>query len=119
MGYDAWCPRLHTPKLRFPRFASAICRPRVTVAGLSTQTTEAQTEAVTRLRLPFPLLADSELHLASALGLPTLSFAGMTFYKRLTLIADRGRIVKVFYPVFPPHENAAEVKRWLDERTTS
>ncbi len=31
-------------------------------------------------------------------------------------MAEQGRIVKVFYPVFPPDENAAEVVAWLRER---
>jgi peroxiredoxin len=37
----------------------------------------------------------------------------MRLYKRLTLIAERGEILKVFYPVFPPDRNAAEVLEWL------
>lgn len=39
--------------------------------GLSTQTTEYQQEAAKRLHLPFPLLSDHSLRLASALSLPT------------------------------------------------
>jgi hypothetical protein len=31
-------------------------------------------------------------------------------------VAEGERIVKVFYPVFPPDENAAEVAAWLRER---
>ena len=38
----------------------------------------------------------------------------MTLYKRLTLIAQQRRIIKVFYPVFPPDEHAAEVAAWLE-----
>jgi peroxiredoxin len=37
----------------------------------------------------------------------------MTLYKRLTLVAERGKINKAFYPVFPPDRNAAEVLTWL------
>ena len=37
----------------------------------------------------------------------------MTLYRRLTLIAEAGRIVKAFYPVFPPDRDAAEVLAWL------
>ena len=37
----------------------------------------------------------------------------MTLYRRLTLVAEAGRIVKVFYPVFPPDRDAAEVLAWL------
>ena len=40
----------------------------------------------------------------------------MTLYKRLTLVAEGGEIVKVFYPVFPPDRNAAEVLGWLAGR---
>jgi hypothetical protein len=40
----------------------------------------------------------------------------MTLYKRLTLVAEHRRIVKVFYPVFPPDQNAAEVAAWLADR---
>jgi peroxiredoxin len=38
---------------------------------------------------------------------------GTTLYKRLTFVARAGRIDKVFYPVFPPDRNAAEVESWL------
>jgi peroxiredoxin len=45
--------------------------------------------------------------------LPTFEAAGMTLYRRLTFIARERRIVKVFYPVFPPQQNAADVLAWL------
>ena len=40
----------------------------------------------------------------------------MTLYRRLTFVAQAGRIVKVFYPVFPPDRNASEVLDWLQAR---
>jgi peroxiredoxin len=83
------------------------------VAGLSSQTTEYQREAAERLHLPFPLLADPELRLARELGLPTFEVAGEELYKRVTLVARDGAIEKVFYPVFPPDRNAAEVLAWI------
>lgn len=83
------------------------------VFGLSTQDTAYQTEAVARLHLPFPLLSDEALALAHALNLPTMTLAGQTLIKRLALIIDNGRIGKVFYPVFPPDRNAADVLDWL------
>jgi peroxiredoxin len=79
------------------------------VAGLSAQSSDDQKEASVRLHLPFPLLADPERQLGDAMRLPTFEAAGMTLYKRLTLIAREGRIGKVFYPVFPPQDNAGEV----------
>jgi peroxiredoxin len=85
------------------------------VYGLSTQDTEYQREAVERLHLPFSLLSDEQLRFARALNLPTFTVEGMTLIKRLTLIAREGRIVKVFYPVFPPDQNAEDVITWLRE----
>ncbi|MFL5458840.1 MAG: peroxiredoxin [Myxococcales bacterium] len=81
--------------------------------GLSTQDTAYQAEAATRLHLPFPLLSDAGLALTRALRLPTFEVDGMTLLKRLTLVIDGGRIAHVFYPVFPPDQNAAAVVEWL------
>jgi peroxiredoxin len=85
------------------------------VFGLSAQGTEYQREAAQRLRLPFELLSDEELAFATALGLPVFEAEGMTLLKRLTLVVNDGRIEKVFYPVFPPNENAQEVIEWLSQ----
>jgi peroxiredoxin len=83
------------------------------VFGLSTQDTAYQREAVERLRLPYELLSDEDLGFAGALGLPTFEVAGAVLLKRVTMIIDEGSIEKVFYPVFPPDENAKEVVGWL------
>jgi peroxiredoxin len=83
------------------------------VAGLSAQTLEDQIEFAERNHMPFPIVADPELRLGKALGLPTFEVGELTLYKRLTLIAARGVIVTVFYPVFPPDRNAADVVAWL------
>ena len=87
-----------------------------TVVGVSAQTIDDQREVAERLALPHAVAADPELRLADALGLPTFEFEGETLYRRLALVAEDGRIVKVFYPVFPPDENAAEVAAWLRAR---
>ncbi len=86
------------------------------VFGLSTQTTEYQREAVARLHLPFELLSDLELRWARALRLPTFEVESMVLIKRLTLIVADGRVIKVFYPVFPPDKNAEDVIAWLRRR---
>jgi peroxiredoxin len=83
------------------------------VFGLSAQTTNYQREARDRLHLPFELLSDSGLELKATLRLPTFAVAGIELYKRLTLVVDDARIVKAFYPVFPPDRNAADVLEWL------
>lgn len=89
------------------------------VFGLSTQDSDYQREAATRLHLPFALLSDSDLALRDALSLPVFEVDGRLLYRRLTLIADAARIVKVFYPVFPPDRNAADVVAWLRARGQS
>lgn len=83
------------------------------VFGLSTQDAAYQREAVERLHLPFRILSDEKLVLTKALRLPTMEVAGLTLIKRLALVVDDGRITKVFYPVFPPDQNAGDVLAWL------
>lgn len=83
------------------------------VFGLSTQDSAYQREMAQRLQLPFPVLSDEHLQLARALRLPVMEVAGRTLLRRLTMVIDNGRIVKVFYPVFPPDRNAADVLAWL------
>ena len=83
------------------------------VLGLSAQPLEDQVEFADRVHLPYPVLSDPALRLADALRLPTFEVAGMRLYRRLTLVASERRIVKVFYPVFPPDRNASEVLSWL------
>jgi peroxiredoxin len=85
------------------------------VFGLSTQSNAYQTEMASRLHLPFPVLSDEKLELARALKLPTMEVAGLTLIKRLALIIDEARITHVFYPVFPPDRNAADVLEWLKD----
>jgi peroxiredoxin len=88
----------------------------VPVAGLSAQTLDDQLEFAERNRMPFPVIADPERKLGAALDLPLFEIAGLTLYKRITLVAQDARIVKVFYPVFPPDQNAGDVLRWLQSR---
>ena len=85
-----------------------------TVAGLSTQNLADQVEFAQRNHMPFPIISDEWLELARDPGLPTFEVEGLTLYKRLALISEGGRIVKVFYPVFPPDRNAQDVVDWLE-----
>jgi len=86
------------------------------VFGVSTQDTAYQLELKERVHLPYQLLSDEKLELIGLLKLPTFEFNGQTLIKRLTLAVEGGRIVKVWYPVFPPDKSAAEVLKWLNER---
>ena len=81
--------------------------------GLSSQDSAYQREAVERLHLPFAILSDAGLALASALKLPTFTVDGMTLIKRMAWVIDDGSITHVFYPVFPPDRSADEVVDWL------
>jgi len=85
------------------------------VFGLSTQSNEYQTEMSSRLHLPFPIVSDEKLGLTRALNLPTMQVAGSTLIKRLALVVDDAKITQVFYPVFPPDRNAADVLAWLKD----
>jgi len=83
------------------------------VAGVSAQTLAEQKEFAARARMPFPIISDEGFVLAATLSLPTFEHDGARFYKRLALIAETAVIAKVFYPVFPPDRNAADVLDWL------
>lgn len=85
-----------------------------TVYGVSAQPPEEQAEAAARLHLPFELLSDHRLALATALRLPVFEAGGRVLIKRLTLVLSGGRIMKVFYPVFPPDKHPVEVIDWLE-----
>jgi len=81
--------------------------------GLSTQPTDYQAEAAERLHLPFPLLSDHGLAFGKALDLPEMEVDGQYLHKRLTMIVRDGVIAHVFYPVFPPDQDAENVMNWL------
>ncbi|WP_433086899.1 MerR family transcriptional regulator [Dactylosporangium sp. CA-052675] len=88
------------------------------VYGLSAQSLTYQQELAHRLRLPYPLVPDPRLMLATALGLPTFTAAGMTLYRRLTLVVTDGRVEHVFHPIPAPSTHANEVLRWLNRSRT-
>jgi peroxiredoxin len=86
------------------------------VAGLSCQPLAEQVAFAGRNHMPFPVLADPGLRVGAALSLPTFTLGGATYLRRLTLVAERGRVAHAFYPVFPPDGHAAEVVAWLGRR---
>lgn len=86
------------------------------VYGLSSQSTEYQREAVSRLGLPFALLSDERMRTVDTLGLPTFELDGQRYFKRLTLVVAGGVIDHVFYPAFPPDRHAEQVLAWLRDR---
>ena len=85
------------------------------IFGLSSQTTKYQKEMSERLHLPYPILSDEKLLFANALKLPTFKVDNMNLIKRITLITNNNKIIKYFYPVFPPDQNVNDVIFWLKE----
>jgi len=100
----------------FRDYAAELSELGALLAGLSAQPLEEQVEFAERNHITYPVTADPELRLAGAMRLPTFDVAGMTLYKRITLVVEACAIAKVFYPVFPPDKNAGEVVAWLRER---
>ena len=70
---------------------------------------------IERLGLNFEVLSDGDLALARALRLPTFMTGGETYFKRLSLAIENGRIDYVFYPVHPPDAHARDVLAWLTD----
>ena len=98
----------------------------VDILGVSTNTTDHQREFQAREHIPFDFLSDVNLELTRALNLPTFEFpvesgGPTTLLKRMAWYVEpdaRGipRIRKVWYPVFPPGDNARTLLAWLEAR---
>jgi peroxiredoxin len=87
------------------------------VFGISTQSPAEQKEFAERLELPYPLLSDAGCVLERELGLPAVDVTPeLRVYRRVTIVTVDGVIDKVWYPVFPPDTNAAEVVTYLGNR---
>jgi peroxiredoxin len=83
--------------------------------GVSTQSVFDIKEMTTRLKIPYDVVSDQDLSLITALNLPTFTINDKKFFKRVTIIVDQSIIKKVFYPIFPPHNNINEVLDWLNK----
>lgn len=103
-----------TPELEgFRDLFESFARHDTRVFGLSGQDTQHQSEAVARLRLPFPLLSDAEGAFSGALRLPRFEAGHAAYLTRLTLVAWCGQIETVFDPVPDPACHASHVLEWL------
>lgn len=90
----------------------------VNVLGISTSTIEHQSEFKRRQHIPFEFLSDSGLRLTKGMSLPTFEFpvesgGPTTLLRRMAWYCERSVIRKVWYPVFPPDECAANVLEWI------
>jgi len=86
------------------------------IFGVSTQDTHYQLEIKERVHLPYQLLSDENEELIDSLKLPTFEWQGKRLLKRLTMAVEDGKVIKVWYPVFPADKSAAEVLEWLEKR---
>ena len=59
------------------------------------------------------VVSDHEYQFQKALNMPTFVAAGMMLLKRVTLIANRGVIEAVHYPIFPSDSDADWVIEYL------
>jgi peroxiredoxin len=69
------------------------------------------------------MLSDRDLSLTRSLRMPTFDYpvergGPTTLIKRMAWYVDRGRIERIWYPVFPPDRNAETVLGWLRERAS-
>ncbi len=85
------------------------------IYGLSVQSIQYLQEVENRLELPFNFLSDSKHKLATILHLPTMQIENLTLLKRITLIINKGTIIKAFYPINNPTKNSTEVIEWIKE----
>ena len=86
------------------------------IFGLSTQSTEYQKELADRIHLPYSILSDEKFEFAKKFKLPFFNVDKMDLIKRITLILEDNKIVKYFYPIFPPTKNVEDVIRYLDKK---
>jgi len=88
---------------------------RVTVISVSSQPMSTLLGVGVYFDFSHFMLSDPDLTIADALDLPTERDGDTRYYRRLTLVTDHSRIVKVFYPV--PHGgasgNARQAIAWM------
>ena len=85
--------------------------------GVSSQSLESQLQILVDHAIPpRQILRDTELHLASELGLATFVLNGARWYHRLTLITINGEIVKAW--ATHPARTAAQAVAWMQLRGT-
>ena len=82
--------------------------------GISTQSIDELTKVSSLRKFSQILVSDGSLEFQNKLNIPIFEFEGKVMYKRLTLVVQESRIVKVFYPIFPPDKHIFEILKWLE-----
>jgi peroxiredoxin len=86
----------------------------VRVASISSEPRNLQIRAMLVHEVNHHMLLDPTLLIADALGLPTLTDDAGRRYDRLTLIARKGIVEHVFYPLERGGRSPAQVLAWMD-----
>ena len=90
----------------------------VRVCGISTQSEDELTELSLLRKFSQLLISDNSLKFQEKIQIPTFHVENKTVYKRLTLIVKNFKIVKVFYPVFPPDRHIFEILEWFESNSS-
>jgi len=88
-----------------------------TSVGISTQPIDELTKLSSVRKFSQPILSDNSLKFQENLNIPTFQVENKTMYKRLTLILKESKVIKVFYPVFPPDKHIFEILEWLENNS--
>lgn len=83
------------------------------LVGVSSQTTSRQADFAEREAVACRLLSDVRLELAEQLDLPTSIRDGQRVYEPLTLIAEKGRKARMFYPIDHARD-VVNVLKWIE-----
>ncbi len=90
----------------------------VSVCGISTQSIDELTELSLLRKFSQSLISDTSLKFQEKLKIPTFHVENKTRYKRLTLIVKNSKIIKVFYPIFPPDKHIFEIIKWFETNSS-
>ena len=86
------------------------------VFGISTQSPEYQAEVHERLHLSYEVLSDEKLEFQQGLDLPTFEWEGNKVLRRSMIAIQDGKVIKWWYPVFPPDRGVDALIAWLKDR---
>jgi len=85
--------------------------------GISSQPIYELEQLYSLRKLSQILVSDNKLEFQKRLNVPTFDVDDKTMYKRLTLIVKEYKIIKVFYPVFPPDRHIFKILEWLEKNS--
>ena len=88
------------------------------VLGISTQHIDELTKISSERKFLHSLISDNNLEFHKKLKIPAFYIDNKTMYKRMTLVVQDSKIIKVFYPIFPPDKHIFEIIEWLENNFT-